>query len=60
MRLEDLCRFHDSGEAVVMEPLCSYLLEGRYVELSERLFSHKLLFELPRKKKEKRPSDESV
>jgi hypothetical protein len=59
-RLEDLCRFNDCGQEVVLEPLCSYLLEGRYVELSDWLFQHKLLFELSRQRKEKRVADENV
>jgi hypothetical protein len=58
-RLEELCRFEEEqGEELVLEPLCSYLLEGRYVELSDRLFKHKLLFELSRQRKKKRVADE--
>jgi hypothetical protein len=59
-RLEDLCRFNDCDETVILEPLCSFLLEGRYLELSDKLFQHKLLFELSRERKHKRPAEENV
>jgi hypothetical protein len=58
-RLKELCRFRENGEELVLEPLCSYLLEGGFVELSDRLFKHKLLFELSRQRKEKRVADET-
>ncbi|KAK7109547.1 protein toll-like [Littorina saxatilis] len=49
--LEELSQYTEDGQQVALEPLRSFLLEGRYVSASERLFKYKLLFEIFRIRK---------
>ncbi|XP_070210667.1 toll-like receptor 6 isoform X2 [Littorina saxatilis] len=50
--LEELSHYTEDGQQVALEPLRSFLLEGRYVSASDLLFKYKLLFEISRIRKE--------
>ena len=51
-QLEEMSEFREAGEVMALEPLRSFLMEGRHLSTSDRFFKYKLLFELGRQRRE--------